>query len=118
MHGTGCESPTIWPLAHSVLRRLHSTIMHPQALARGFVNKGVTSADKICCYDPWAVRNDVFKSFGATPYSNNVEVAQNSEVIFIAVKPQYVGDVLEEIKPYITEKHLIVSIAAGIPLEK
>eukprot|EP00798_Chlamydomonas_sp_ICE-L_P032364 gene32364-5055_t len=88
-----------------------------EALARGFVDKGVTTADKICCFDPWAVRNDVFKSFGAVPYSTNIEVAKNSEVIFIAVKPQYVGVVLEEIKHLITDKHIIVSIAAGIPID-
>ena len=34
----------------------------------------------------------------------------------IAVKPQYVGTVLEEIKDILTEEHIIVSIAAGIPL--
>ena len=34
----------------------------------------------------------------------------------IAVKPQYVGTVLEEIKDILTDEHIIVSIAAGIPL--
>ena len=34
----------------------------------------------------------------------------------IAVKPQYVATVLEEIKDILTEEHIIVSIAAGIPL--
>ena len=45
-----------------------------------------------------------------------LQVAKNSQVIMIAVKPQYVGTVLEEIKDILTDEHIIVSIAAGIPL--
>lgn len=45
-----------------------------------------------------------------------LQVAKNCEVIFIAVKPQYVATVLEEIKPLLTDQHIVVSIAAGITL--
>ena len=45
-----------------------------------------------------------------------LQVAKNSQVIMIAVKPQYVGTVLEEIKDILTDEHIIVSIAAGVPL--
>jgi pyrroline-5-carboxylate reductase len=46
---------------------------------------------------------------------NNLEVVKNSDVIFIAVKPQNIDDVLDEIKD--TGK-LVISIAAGIPLKR
>ena len=46
-----------------------------------------------------------------------LKVAQNSDVIFVAVKPQYVSIVLNEIRPFLTEKHTIVSIAAGITVD-
>jgi len=45
--------------------------------------------------------------------SDNVTVAKRSDVIILAVKPQDVGEVLKEIKPYTKEK-LIISIAAGV----
>ena len=48
----------------------------------------------------------------------HAQVAQNSEVLFVAVKPQYVSVVLKEIRPVLTEQHTIVSIAAGITVEK
>lgn len=48
--------------------------------------------------------------------STCAQVAEAAEVIFIAVKPQYVPVVLREISPKLTEKHLIVSIAAGVTL--
>ena len=37
-------------------------------------------------------------------------------MIFIAVKPQYVGIVLKEMKGQLNKESIIVSIAAGVPL--
>ena len=44
-------------------------------------------------------------------------MAKNSDIIFISVKPQYVSLVIKEFKQHLTDKHVIVSIAAGIPLK-
>jgi pyrroline-5-carboxylate reductase len=44
-------------------------------------------------------------------------VVQNSDIVFIAVKPQYVSVVLLEAKEHLRDRHIIVSIAAGIRLE-
>lgn len=49
---------------------------------------------------------------------DNKELVKNSDVIFIAVKPNQVLGVLEEIKPYVNPEKLIVSIAAGVTLNK
>lgn len=45
--------------------------------------------------------------------SNNIELAGKSNIIILAVKPQDIKRVLEEIKPY-AEKKLIISIVAGV----
>ncbi len=45
--------------------------------------------------------------------SDNISVAKRSDVIILAVKPQDIKDVLEEIKHYVKEK-LVISIAAGV----
>ena len=42
----------------------------------------------------------------------------DSDVIFIATKPNFVKNVLEEIKDEITESKLVVSIAAGVSTKK
>ncbi len=52
------------------------------------------------------------------PATRAVQVARNSDVIFIAVKPQVVGQVLQEARAVITESQTIVSIAAGVTIEK
>ncbi|MDP2910882.1 MAG: pyrroline-5-carboxylate reductase [Candidatus Omnitrophota bacterium] len=44
---------------------------------------------------------------------SNIDLARQSNVIILAVKPQDIGKVLKEIKPHIKEK-LIISIAAGV----
>jgi pyrroline-5-carboxylate reductase len=41
------------------------------------------------------------------------QVVRESDIVFVAVKPQYVAPVLKEVRSYLTENHTIVSIAAG-----
>lgn len=50
--------------------------------------------------------------------TDNRMLAIDSDVIFIATKPNYAGMVLNEIKDEVTDNKLIVSIAAGISTEK
>ena len=50
---------------------------------------------------------------GITVLTDNRMLAIDSDVIFIATKPNYVAQVLEEIKDELTEDKLVVSIAAG-----
>lgn len=45
------------------------------------------------------------------------QIVQSADVIFIAVKPQYVSVVLREVRPHLQDRHTIVSIAAGITLQ-
>ena len=44
------------------------------------------------------------------------QVVQSADVIFVAVKPQYVSVVLAEVAPHLQDRHTIVSIAAGVTL--
>lgn len=44
----------------------------------------------------------------------NVELAQNSDIIFLGVKPHMYDGVLREINSYVTGGQIIVSLAAGI----
>ena len=54
------------------------------------------------------------KTLGIKVILNNLELAEKSDIIFIAVKPNQVIGVLEEISPKINNEKLIVSIAAGL----
>ncbi|MBR1424822.1 pyrroline-5-carboxylate reductase [bacterium] len=48
---------------------------------------------------------------------DNKQLIQNSDIIFIATKPNNVTDVLQEICEYASNDKLIVSIAAGVKIE-
>jgi pyrroline-5-carboxylate reductase len=55
-------------------------------------------------------------SLGVTSYPSNLKVASECSIVVLAVKPQQMQEALEEMKEAITDRHLIISIAAGIPL--
>ncbi|KAK2908359.1 hypothetical protein Q8A73_009432 [Channa argus] len=57
-----------------------------------------------------------FQELGIAVTHSNVEVVCSSDVVFVAVKPHLVPLVLNEISQYITERHIIVSVAAGVTL--
>jgi len=52
----------------------------------------------------------------AETHASAAQVVKNSRIVFICVKPQYVKVVLEEVRELLTDDHVIVSIAAGVPI--
>ena len=56
------------------------------------------------------------ETYGICTSNDNPQAVRDSEVIFLAVKPQTVPTLLEAIAPDVNRGKLIVSIAAGIPL--
>jgi pyrroline-5-carboxylate reductase len=55
---------------------------------------------------------------GLTAGADNREVVRQSDVLLLAVKPQSMAGLLQEIRPEIAPRHLVVSIAAGITLRQ
>ena len=55
------------------------------------------------------VRND----FGIMTYMDNCEVAKSADILILAVKPQMIDGVLDEIRDSLKEDVLVVSILAG-----
>ena len=55
---------------------------------------------------------------GAKIARNNAEVVAQSDVVFLAVKPQHMTDVMSEVKPAVSPDKLLVSIAAGVTLAR
>ncbi len=89
------------------------------ALARGFIHAGLVTAEQIMASDPVeGARTDFGRETGARIASSNAEVAKFASVLLLAVKPDQVGGVLAEIRDHFTKKHLLISIAAGVPLAK
>ena len=47
-----------------------------------------------------------------------LQVVENSQIVFVSVKPPYVLQVLKEVSSSLSNEHVVVSIAAGIPLSQ
>jgi pyrroline-5-carboxylate reductase len=89
------------------------------ALARGFTKAGLVTPDRIIASDPIeAARTAFAREAEARSTVSNVEVVKFASVVLLAVKPYQVADVLAEIKRHVTPNHLVISIAAGVPLTK
>lgn len=87
------------------------------ALAQGFVASGLATAEKIVASDVSSVATDEFRrTTGARVAESNSKVVAETDVVFLAVKPQQMAQVLQDLRGKLTAKHLVASIAAGVPL--
>jgi len=85
------------------------------ALVRGFLQARLYAARDILMsdIDP-ARRRAAARRFGVAVTADNRALVQTSRAVVLAVKPQGIDAVLDEIRPEITPQHCILSIAAGV----
>ncbi len=88
-----------------------------EALIKGVIRAKLSSAGKIIVSDVDKKRCQILEEETRIKTTQeNKKVTSSSDIIILAIKPNVMGDILEELKNGITPKHLVVSIAAGIPL--
>ncbi len=88
-----------------------------EALIKGILAAGLIPPERIYASDvDFAKLQLLEKKHKINICRGNHDVATNSDVLIIAVKPQIVKHVLDEIKDFIKDK-LVISIAAGVPIE-
>jgi pyrroline-5-carboxylate reductase len=88
-----------------------------EALIRGLLSRELFKPGQITVSDLSEVRRShLKKTFGINTTLENKEVVKGSEIIVLAVKPQVMAIVLEEIRPVVSSDRLVVSIAAGITI--
>lgn len=89
------------------------------ALARGFIRAGLVSAKQVLASDPNPAARAAFeKDCGAATTAANSEVATFARVLVLAVKPDQADAVLGGIRGQFGKEHLLISIAAGVPLAR
>lgn len=83
--------------------------------------KGVLAAigkDNICYTDiNVAMMEKVAAETGVEGLKSGIDVIKASELIVLAVKPQYMTDVLESIRPALSDKHILLSPAPGLSID-
>ncbi len=88
-----------------------------EALIRGIIESGLYAADAISVTEPSEERrNYMTETYGVHGYAKSDELWQSCNTVILAVKPQIMGIVLDASKEHIQPEHLIISIAAGLPI--
>lgn len=90
-----------------------------EALIRGLLRPtGVVAPEHLAASDVSEERRGyIAKTYGIAVHQQNQTVVEFAEIIVLAVKPQMIRAVLEEISDDINEKKLVISMAAGVRLE-
>jgi len=89
------------------------------ALARGWLTARLASVGRLVAGDPVPEARQVFHSeTGLRATADNREVVSGSDLLVLAVKPQAMTALLAEVRPLVTDRHLVLSIAAGITLQQ
>jgi len=83
-------------------------ILSAASLVKGFDPKGVLMAERVP-----ARAKELAKRYGVCTTDDAREVAKAARVIFLAVRPQDLAELAKSVKPLLTERTLVVSIAAG-----
>ena len=86
-----------------------------EALVRGLLEGRVCPPGALCMTDIRPERLAWFRStYGVAGLASNAQAVAGADLIFLAVKPQQVPEVLAGIAPALPAGALVVSIAAGV----
>lgn len=88
------------------------------ALVSGLLASGSSKPKNIICSDIRQDKLDKFKSsYKVRTTTSNLKAVAEADIIIYAVKPQIMAAVLIETAPRLDMSKLVISIAAGVPLE-
>jgi len=88
------------------------------AMIKGIIGANIVNPSDIYVFDLDQQKLQTLKTeLGVKAVTDSTEVVEKCEFIILAVKPNVVKTILEEIKKVFTLDKLLISIAAGIPLK-
>jgi len=89
-----------------------------KAMIGGIINKGVLDGSQIIASAKTKQTLEKAKEkFNIITALSNIDVVNKADIVVLAVKPIYYFDVIKEIKDYVNENKIIVSIAPGKTIE-
>ena len=87
-----------------------------EALIKGILQSDLADSSQIVAIDPVEERRQILNKEYQITVSSEVREVADCSIIILAVKPQIMEAVLADISGIINDSHLVISIAAGIPL--
>jgi len=89
-----------------------------EALMKGLLRAHVALPSEIICTDKRGERGpELTHKYGVRFEKENLAAVRAASIVVLSVKPQAMNKLLEEIKPGLDESKLVISIAAGVPIE-
>jgi pyrroline-5-carboxylate reductase len=90
-----------------------------EVLIRGLIQSGKVKGADILASDVNQERLAfISKTYGVRIAPSNTKLVEQASIVIIAVKPQNIDDLLEELAASSHEGHLFISIAAGVTTDK
>nr|WP_303245916.1 pyrroline-5-carboxylate reductase [Cronobacter turicensis] len=90
-----------------------------KAILSGLLTSGQTRAENVWVYTPSEESREALRQeFGVNTASSAQEVAQATDIVFGAVKPNIMLKVMSDIASSLNKDSLVVSVAAGITLDQ
>ncbi|MFN3699629.1 MAG: pyrroline-5-carboxylate reductase family protein, partial [Dictyoglomus sp.] len=91
--------------------------MMGEAILAGILESSFLRKDQILVSEVVEERKIYLKNkYNIEIISDNAFLTQNCNYILLAVKPQNIKEVLNEIEPYLDENKILISIAAGVKI--
>ncbi len=88
-----------------------------EAMIKGLVTAGFIDAKSIFVSDPLQARLDyLHQEYKVKVSIENRTVTEKCDILILAVKPQVIVKMVKEIHDLIHKGHLLISVAAGIPI--
>lgn len=92
--------------------------MMGEAMIKGLLREGLVVPQNLVAAGPRAERGrQLARSYEVEWTTDNREAAQNRDVVILSVKPQVMDKVLPELHGAIQSDALVLSIAAGVPIQ-
>ena len=85
-------------------------------LLRAYLKQGLFAPKRVAATVSHAEKAAALsKDLAVEVGTDNRKAVKNADIILLCVKPQVIREVLEEIRPELTERSLVISVAASVP---
>src|SRR5260370_38459378 len=85
-------------------------------LLRAYLKQGLFETARVTAMVKHAEKAaSLAKELGVAVTTENRKAVHGADIVLLGVKPQVVGEVLKEIAPELSEKTLVISVAASVP---
>lgn len=88
-----------------------------QAMVKGIIASGIVQSQQIMVSAKTESTLKTVQEKYAVQTATNMDVASWSDLLFLAIKPDIHKEIIQEIKDYILEDTVVITVAAGITLQ-